>query len=262
MYLQTESATRSGGKISQALVSPGARIVEGFADRPSIQPWRAGACGTPAWSDITALRFQVYCSECNFIEAADHPDGHESDAYDARSAHFAVADAQAAPVAYGRLVLADQVGRLPFEVHGLERHPSVALMPRSECAEVSRLIVHSRYRRRLTDGLLGLPCEADPAPVHGDRRSDSRSLLLDLYRQMYAFSGQRGIRYWYAAMERPLARVLTSAGFPFRQIGPVADYFGLVAPFMADLRQVEASLAATNPALLAWFQKPGTQLDS
>jgi N-acyl amino acid synthase of PEP-CTERM/exosortase system len=85
-------------------------------------------------------------------------------------------------------------------------------------------------------------------------RGHSPQILLCLYRQMYAFSLGNGIRYWYAAMERSLVRVLTRMSFSFRQIGPQTDYYGPVAPYLADLRELEVRLGQSNPALLAWMQ--------
>lgn len=87
-------------------------------------------------------------------------------------------------------------------------------------------------------------------------RKKSPQILLSLYRQMYAFSLNNGIRYWYAAMERPLARALTRMNFGFRQIGPPTDYYGPVALYLADLRELETLLGERDPALLAWMRRP------
>jgi N-acyl amino acid synthase of PEP-CTERM/exosortase system len=85
-------------------------------------------------------------------------------------------------------------------------------------------------------------------------REDSPLILLSLYREMYEYSLENGIRYWYAAMERSLARALTRMGFSFRQIGPATDYYGPVAPYVADLRELETRLGEFNPGLLAWMR--------
>jgi N-acyl amino acid synthase of PEP-CTERM/exosortase system len=72
---------------------------------------------------------------------------------------------------------------------------------------------------------------------------------------MYAYSLQHGIRYWYAAMERALARMLVRMNFGFQQVGPAIDYYGPVAPYVADLRVLESQLGRLNPPLLAWMQR-------
>ncbi|MBP6559893.1 MAG: PEP-CTERM/exosortase system-associated acyltransferase, partial [Burkholderiaceae bacterium] len=95
--------------------------------------------------------------------------------------------------------------------------------------------------------------KAEHANGH-EMRNPSPQILLTLYREMYAYSLQNGIRYWYAAMERSLARILTRMNFGFQQIGPATDYYGPVAPYVADLRVLETKLDQSNPALLAWMR--------
>jgi len=205
---------------------------------------------------VQAFRFQVYCGECGFLDAADYPDGLEQDAYDVSSAHFVAASGGVSPAAYARLVLASKCLDLPMEAHGLRPEFDDFPQPaRSESAEISRLIVDAQYRRRRSDHPVGLPWERDPAPLRSERRCDSSQLLLTLYRQMYAYSVDHGIRFWYAAMERCLARSLRSMGFEFKQVGSVKDYAGPVAPFVADLRELERALAGRHPELLAWLQR-------
>ena len=79
--------------------------------------------------------------------------------------------------------------------------------------------------------------------------------MLSLYRELFNHSLDTGLRYWYAAMERPLARVLAQMGFAFKQVGPASDYFGPVAPYLADLRELQARVGAVNPSLLQWLRQ-------
>lgn len=89
--------------------------------------------------------------------------------------------------------------------------------------------------------------------VRGDKRNNSPLLLLGMYREMYRYSRQNGIRYWYAAMERSLARSLEKMGFKFVPIGPQVDYYGPVTPHMADLDELIGRLRKENKFLAAWF---------
>jgi N-acyl amino acid synthase of PEP-CTERM/exosortase system len=73
---------------------------------------------------------------------------------------------------------------------------------------------------------------------------------------MYQHSNSCGTRYWYAAMEQPLARSLQLMRFPFKKIGRETDYFGPVAPYVLDLRELEVRLEKVNPELLAYLQRP------
>jgi hypothetical protein len=74
-----------------------------------------------------------------------------------------------------------------------------------------------------------------------------------MYREMYRHSRQNGIRYWYAAMERSLARSLDKMGFRFVPIGPQVDYYGPVTPHIADLDELLERLKRENKFLAAWF---------
>ena len=79
---------------------------------------------------------------------------------------------------------------------------------------------------------------------------------MSLYRQIFSYSRANGIRYWYAAMERPLARTLALANITFEPIGPQADYYGPVSPYLADLKETEAHLSRHQPDFLDWLKEP------
>lgn len=205
---------------------------------------------------VHALRFQVYCQECGFLPGRDYPDGLEYDEHDARSAHFCALDRSGALAGYVRLVSADTQGLFPFQAHcpGLFDH---VVLPDSRLAgEISRLMVHQRYRRRRGDTLAGVTVTTERTPVAEERRNDSPQIMLSMFRQMYVYSIGSDIRYWYAAMERTLARALVRLGFTFNQIGPETDYYGPVAPYLADLRELELKVGETKPDLLTWMRQP------
>jgi N-acyl amino acid synthase of PEP-CTERM/exosortase system len=202
------------------------------------------------------LRFQIYCLERGFLPAAGYPDQRETDASDASSAHFCAFNAHQELVGYVRLVPPDAAQRFPFESHCDALLKGAALAPPAQAAEISRLMVRHDYRRRRGDVLEGVTVAEDRARIAQELRDHSPQILLSLYRQMYAYSLAKGIRYWYAAMERPLARALTHMHFPFRQIGPVSDYYGKVAPYLGDLRELEAHLDRRDPALKVWMNRP------
>lgn len=189
---------------------------------------------------VYQFRYEVYCRECGFLDEQDYPDQLETDEHDASSSHFAAFNQQGELSGYVRLVRPDAIQTFPFQNHCVSLLNGVELPPAAKAAEISRLMVRQDYRRR--------------QPSRQEMLDDSPQILLSLYRQMYEYSQKNGIRYWYAAMERSLARALTRMGFSFRQIGPATDYYGPVAPYVADLRELEARLAEFNPALLTWMQ--------
>ena len=204
---------------------------------------------------VEELRYQVYCEECGFLTPEDCPNGRESDEHDANSAHFAALNQQRELSGYVRLVLPDAIQTFPFQVPCVTLLDGVVLPPASRSAEISRLMVRKDYRSRhgkLPPGGASDE-EAGPASAH-EMRNPSPQILLSLYREMYTYSLQNEIRYWYAAMERSLARMLIRMNFGFHQIGPATDYYGPVAPYLADLRVLEYRLSQKNPALLAWMR--------
>lgn len=207
---------------------------------------------------VFELRFQVYCQECGFLEETDYPQGRERDEHDAGSSHFAAYDLGNELSGYVRLVRPDAIDTFPFQNHCVSLLDGVSLPPASRSAEISRLMVREDYRRRRP----GTEARANPAETGAqaamrrltEMRDPSPQILLSLYRQMYAYSLKNGIRYWYAAMERALARTLNRMNFSFRQIGPATDYYGPVAPYVADLRELEHQLERHCPSLLAWMR--------
>lgn len=202
------------------------------------------------------LRFQVYCIECNFLSPADYPDGVESDEYDECAAHFYAFDPDDALVGYVRLVQPGPGRLFPFQNHCEVSAIGPALPSPYQAAEISRLMVRRDYRRRRSDQLSGVTAEQNVAAFAGDRRHHASQVLLNLYRQMYQHSLANGIQYWYAAMERPLARSLARLSFAFEAIGPSTDYFGPVAPYLLDLSNLGATVGKRDPALWAWLQEP------
>ncbi len=203
------------------------------------------------------LRYNVYCIERRFLNANDYPDGCESDSYDDESAHFVAHNLNGELVGYVRLVLPDINLALPFERY-CQPFLGHTKPPRLECGEISRLMVRQDYRRRRGDTLAGSrEVESGPGePNWLERRSHSPHILLSLYRQLYQYSLRHGVRYWYAAMERALARSLQRLDFGFQQICEEADYFGPVATYLADLRELESRLERNQPELLAWMRAP------
>jgi N-acyl amino acid synthase of PEP-CTERM/exosortase system len=202
------------------------------------------------------LRYQVYCIECSFLSPEDYPDGVESDEHDDGAAHFYAFDAHDELVGYVRLVRPGTDGLFPIQKRCALSVDGAALPAPERSAEISRLMVRGDYRRRRGDRLSGVTAKQNDAVFAGDRRCEAPQILLGLYRQMYAYSREHGIRHWYAAMERPLARSLLRLDFAFRPIGPQTDYYGPVAPYVADLRELEAQVGQRQPGLLAWLQAP------
>lgn len=203
---------------------------------------------------VRQLRYQVYCVECHYLPSQDYPNGRECDEYDANSAHFTALNLDDEIAGYVRLVMPDPIQTFPFQNHCVKLLEGISLPPASESAEISRLMVSSRYRRRRGDEVPGVN-SLDQTISDAERRVSSPQILLCMYREMYQYSLEHNIRYWYAAMERYLAMALRGMNFGFQQIGPYTDYYGSVAPFLGDLREIEERLAKSSPELLSWLQE-------
>lgn len=215
-------------------------------------PWQADSAELER---AYRLRFEVYCLDCGFLDAANYEEPRETDLYDDSSVHAFAYNLGGELVGYVRLVQFDEHRRFPWQLHCRDLLPGITLPPGAASAEVSRLMVRRDYRRRKTDLIAGVDtAQSMDADEGGERRRRSPQIMLSLYRRLYQYSRPAGIRYWYAAMERPLARALQAMGFTFRQIGEETDYFGPVAPYLADLLELEEALQARCPELLAWMR--------
>ena len=212
-------------------------------------------------NELFKLRYDVYCIERAFLKAEDSYEGLEFDDYDDRSIHFAAYTMDESLIGTVRLVTPRAPQVFPFELH-CRTFEDFRMPPHAQCAEISRLAVKRTHRRRRADSVLGIPGFAPPraaspmlSPDVERRNSNSPMLLLGMYREMYRHSRAKGIRYWFAAMERSLAYSLEKMGFRFTAIGPVADYYGEVTPYMLDLGELMPRLSASNPPLGAWFEE-------
>ncbi len=229
--------------------------------RLPVNASRGHLISEPALRSALELRYQVYCVECSFLCPDDYPDGTESDEHDDAGQHFFAYDPQDKLVGYVRLIRPDAEQRLPFQNHCKTFAGGVSPPLPGRAAEISRLMLRSDYRRLSSRGRGAVASGQPHAANAGDRRDQAAQVLLALYRQVYLYSRAHGIDHWYAAMERPLARSLLRMNIAFKEIGPLTDYYGPVAPYFANLHEVESQVAASNPALLAWLQQPKSDRD-
>lgn len=219
--------------------------------------------------NIHALRYAVYCKEKRYLDASKYPDGEEYDLYDDYSVHFAAYSDKRELVGTVRLVIPTGDQAFPYEDFCTPL-PGVTLPPKGTSAEVSRLIIPADSREQSDKGILSFTSTLSKllferrkrASVHEYTRvtpavhqTTSPRILLGLFRKMYRYSKEHGINYWYAAMERPLERMLRRYHFRFRAISEPVDYYGPVTLYLGDLAEIEASLTLHNPELLRWFQK-------
>lgn len=215
--------------------------------------------------DIFRLRYTVYCLEQKFLTKGAYPDCREIDEYDEAALHVGCYTEDDLILGTVRLVRPTLDQQYPFQQH-CKTFPYFVAPDRSITAEVSRLMITKSRRGRQGDTLQGVPVnaasdldESNFQALRGNRLAGNQMLLLAMFKSMYQQSKRDGIRYWYAAMELPLARQLSIMGFKFLPIGEVANYFGPAIPFIADLRVLEDDLRKKKWELWKWFNDDKTK---
>jgi N-acyl amino acid synthase of PEP-CTERM/exosortase system len=211
--------------------------------------------GNGLWDDVQRLRFDVYCQEMHFLDAAHYPTGLESDEFDLHSAQFAAINNEKEVISTLRLVRDEGLG-FPLEHHGDALYPSFHELPRERTVEVSRLILAKRYRRRANDTRYGTSVGPDPTVGTGDpshpaqRRSPYPLILFGLFRCMFEESLNTGLEYWLAAMEPWLRTFLARFGFTFTPIGDPIEYYGQVIPYSAKVEDIFKTVSEMRPDVL------------
>jgi N-acyl amino acid synthase of PEP-CTERM/exosortase system len=220
------------------------------------QPARAAITESAVFKEIAALRYDVYCLERGYLDSRQYPENAEVDEFDDRSTHIAAYTRDNLLVGTVRLVRAGLSQVFPLETR-CSFFKEFDLPPKPLCGEVSRLIVRKNFRGGgpVVPDRRGVLQATQPLQTGAERRSSSAKILLGLFREMYQHSRNVGIRYWFAAMEKPLARSLNQMGFQFTPAGPETDYSGPVTPFVADLDKLMAILGRVNPSLSSWFER-------
>lgn len=175
------------------------------------------------------LRYQVYCVERGFLNAADYPDGREVDEFDEHSVHLAVLDDEGNMIGTARLIKPNPHGFPMFRHCAFFPEVMPPDAPHVLPVEVSRLAISRHYMRHR-------------------RRTEP---LCDLVKAMVVGARLVGANHLIAASEAALARRLVHFGFPYRIGGPTADYYGPVAACLMNLDELhEIVMGGQYPALL------------
>ena len=175
------------------------------------------------------LRYQVYCVENQFENAATHPDCMEADEFDGHAVqHLLQRRSDGAAIGTVRLILPveDRLADcLPFSRLCRRVAPRLdLLLPLDRMAEVSRFCISKQLRRR-----------SDGRAAQSRAAALSRYATLGLIRGLVAASLERGVGHWCLVVEPALLRFLASLGLHFEPLVPVIDYHGRRQPCHADL---------------------------
>lgn len=190
---------------------------------------------------VFRIRHSVYCEELGYEPMRE--DGLESDAFDPRSIHCLLQAVNGGEyVGCVRLVLADRNADapLPFEAlcgDSIDRSiVDLSALDRTRVAEVSRLAVVARYRRRR--GEQKVPLAIDENDFGTPDRPRFPYIAAGLYLGMIAQAQRRGIETLFMLTERRLAKQLTRLGVGLRTIGPPIEHRGLRYPSMMSVQEV------------------------
>lgn len=201
---------------------------------------------TPALRDeVFRIRHEVYCEELAFEPV--RPDRRETDEYDSHSLHCLLRTSHAPnePVGCTRLVLAkpnDPSYKLPFErtcAATLDRRIiDLEKIERGRIAEVSRLAVRARYRRRSADH-----GNVDPSPLH---KEDFGTVVyprfpyipIALYLGAIALASRNGIDTLFVLTEPRLASHFSKLGVKVVQVGGPVEHRGVRIPSMMSVPSI------------------------
>ena len=191
---------------------------------------------------VFGIRHAVYCEELGYEPV--RPDGLESDEFDAQSVHCLLRSvANGDYVGCVRLILTDSqepAAPLPFErlcATTLDRSiVDPAQLDRRRIAEVSRLAVVSRYRRRR--GEQKVPLGIDENDFGTPDRPRFPYIAAGLYLGMIAQARHHGVETLFMLTERRLAKQLKRLGVNLRKIGAPIEHRGMRYPSMMSVQEV------------------------
>jgi len=207
------------------------------------------------------LRYQVYCMENPYEDAASFPEQMEYDEFDLHSNHSLVKCRQSGNfTGLVRLVLPNPVSpdaRLPMEKFCYADPGNSAIdlseIPRESIAEVSRFSVSKELRQRcvspakgsLVDGSSECGAQASDGRQGDEKLSQLLPLItLGLFAGVVRMSAEHKITHWLAVMEPTLLRFLTRYGIYFQAAGPLVDYHGMRQPAVAEIDTVLSGIYA------------------
>lgn len=248
--------------------------------RPTGEPHGAGASLAALfgqWFEIVdadtpervraayGIRYQVYCVEQGFEDAAEHPDGMESDEYDSHSVHSLLVHRHTEePVGTVRLILpvASRLGD-SFALQracGDARLRDPGFLPLQSTGEVSRFGLSKNVRRRKDDTFYGPvnPVERKSEPA--EQRA-TPPLRLGLMRAIVKMSVDHRLTHWCAMMEPALLRILAATGIHFEPLGPLVEHHGLRQPCFGNIRAVLSRLRREKPEVWDFITDEGRYVD-
>lgn len=223
-------------------------LIDSFSEHFEVQPVDTAALKEVAYR----LRFEVYSKEICLpgFEAWRYPDGLETDEYDAHSHQCLVRHKPTETwVGLVRLILTPpQDTDKPFPVETFAQdsidRSKVAGLPRQQTAEITRLILSNRFRRRPEESQSSFGGAELPAPATRKRRFPHPVLALMV--GTMRMSVEHDVTHWLAGMEPRLNRLLQRFGLDLEPVGPEIEYHGIRRPYLGEVSAVMGSAYQHN----------------
>lgn len=206
------------------------------------------------------LRYQVYCRERGYEEAAAFTDLRETDSFDRHSVHsLIVSRADASILGTVRLVLADHdsLGS-SFPMQQICRNlriDRIRPLRLSKTAEISRFAI-SKVARKFSK----VPASQEGCLLKnpGDKAGPARpSMVLGLMKAIVQMSREHGVRDWLAVMDPSLLRLLGRFGIYFQPVGPLVAYHGMRQPCYGNIELLLKRIRKEQPDVWAFVTDEG-----
>lgn len=189
------------------------------------------------------VRYQVYCKELRY-ESIQRPDQLEIDEYDSHALHLLIRDIQTNEFIGCTRIICAQSGNsahtLPFEricAKSLDRSiVDPTRLPRHSIAEVSRLAVIARYRRRRGDS--DKPINISEEDYGTLDRPRFPYIPIGLYIGTIELARLNGIEHIFMLTESRLSSHFNKLGADIRIIGDPVEFHGQRVPSVLNINQV------------------------
>ena len=191
-----------------------------------------------------SIRYKVFCQDRKFEDPADHPGGMEADQYDGQSAHFLVRDRTRAEwTGASRLILP---GPQPLQIEKLCKLNGRVGRQVGTMAEVSRLAVLGRYRRRRLERHYHEGVGPSPAARPAEHREVCRrhepGVMIALIRAMTQYGIEAGVSHAAFFVVPGLARIISRLALQTTPIGPPIQHRGERYPFLIEAGELLTKL--------------------
>ena len=183
------------------------------------------------------LRYQVYCLEHPFENAAEHSDERERDEDDDRSVHTLLVHRQTGAFAGTVRAILPKEGR-PLPIDRILASQDGGLtnrFPAHSTAEISRFAVSKEFRRRRGEDRYPDANVPGAAPAMPTERQMIPYITFGLIRGVVEVCRDHGISHICAVMEPALIRILGRFGLHFKKIGHLVEFHGIRQPCVARI---------------------------